>query len=297
MPGTLKEALTVWTSASEGSRLIAGGTDLLPWAREGRAGDVKIPMLVDISRIDELSGWSQDGDRLRLGANLAFQCFLLDSDLRRQLPCMPYCAVWFADNQIREQATLVGNLVNASPAADGTPAMLALNGEIEIARLDADNVVRRSQSVADFVQGPGKVGLNSNEIVTGLICDAAPGYGGAFEKVGQRRSLTLSTVCTACLVKPSGDRSTFSDVRLAMGGIGPLPVRLENLEAFIVGKPISAEIINAASKETDNLVQSRSRQEYRKYVVEGFVGRAIRSALADCGIEVAADNAREIAHA
>src|SRR5690606_40303130 len=61
--------------------------------------------------------------------------FLTDEVLREHLPCMPYCAVWFADDQIREQATLAGNVVNASPAADGTPPLLAMDGEIEIARL------------------------------------------------------------------------------------------------------------------------------------------------------------------
>lgn len=297
MPETLKDALVQWADAPQGGRLVAGGTDLLPWAREGRAGDVKIPMLVDISRVAELSGWSADGGRLHLGANLVYQLFLTDHALRRDLPCMPYCAVWFADDQIREQATLVGNLVNASPAADGTPAMLALNGEIEVARLDGDEIVRRSQRLADFVRGPGKVGLNHDEIVTGVICDALPGYGGAFEKVGQRRSLVISAVCAACLVKPSDDGTTFGDVRLAMAGIGPVPVRLHHIEAFLVGKPVSAAVVHAASQLCEGLVNSRTRQEYRKYVVEGFVERALLNALSDCGIELPVEDLMETARA
>ncbi|MDH3741221.1 MAG: FAD binding domain-containing protein [Hyphomicrobiales bacterium] len=297
MPQSLKEALTVWSDAPDGSRLIAGGTDLLPWAREGRAGDVNIPMLVDLSRVEELCGYSSDDGRVRLGANVVFQRFLTDETLRRDAPCMPYCAIWFADDQIREQATLVGNLVNASPAADGTPAMLALNGEVEIASLEGDDIVRRNEALSDFVQGPGKILLKHNEIVTGVACDALPGYGGAFEKVGQRRSLVISTVCTACLIKPSDDRNTFEDARLAMGGIGPVPTRLEHIESFLAGKPISAEIIQSASQMVDGLVQSRTRQEYRKHVVEGFIERALRNALSDCGIELPADSIKEMAHA
>src|SRR5690606_41721516 len=72
--------------------------------------------------------------------------FLTDEVLREHLPCMPYCAVWFADDQIREQATLAGNVVNASPAADGTPPLLAMDGEIEIARLAQGSIERRSRS-------------------------------------------------------------------------------------------------------------------------------------------------------
>jgi len=297
MPEALEDALAQWAGAPDGSRLVAGGTDLLPWAREGRAGDVRLPMLIDISRIDELGGVSRQGERLRLGAAVAFQRFLDSGEIRRDLPCMPYCAVWFADDQIREQATLVGNLVNASPAADGTPAMLALNGEVEIARLDGGAIARRSLPIADFVEGPGRVNLNAGEIVTAVICDALPGYGGAFEKVGQRRSLVISAVCAACLVKPSGNGKTFGDVRLAMAGIGPKPVRLEHIEVFLKGKAIASDVIRAASRMSDGLIKSRTRQEYRRHVVEGFIERALHNALADCGILLNVDDARELAHA
>ena len=297
MPQTLKEALTIWAGAAEGSQLVAGGTDLLPWAREGRAGDVDVPMVVDLSRIEELSGYEKQGDRLNLGANMVFQRFLTDEALRVDMPCMPYCAIWFADDQIREQATLVGNLVNASPAADGTPAALTLNCELEIASLNDNAVSRRTQSLSDFVLGPGKTSLGSNEIVTSVTCDALPGYGGAFEKVGQRRSLVISTVCTACLAKPSAGGNAFEDVRLAMGGVGPVPTRLKNIEAFLKGKTINIDTIAAAAQMTDGLVQSRTRQEYRKHVVDGFIERALRNALSDCGIEFPADDAKEMAHA
>ncbi len=147
MPTTLPEALGLWQQAPAGSRLVAGATDLLPWAREGRAGDVHLPQLVDISRIAELDGYVLADGRVRLGANVVYQAFLEDARLKTHLPCMPYCAVWFADDQIRRQATLAGNIVNASPAAGGTPPMVALNAEIEIARLSADAVSKRTVPV------------------------------------------------------------------------------------------------------------------------------------------------------
>ena len=121
MPTTLAEALALLQAAPDGSRLVAGATDILPWAREGRAGDVNLPAMIDLSRIEELQGYDIADGRVRLGANVVYQQFLTDEILRRHLPGMPYCSIWFADDQIREQATLAGNLVNASPAADGTP--------------------------------------------------------------------------------------------------------------------------------------------------------------------------------
>ena len=294
MPETLEEALRLWTDLPEGSRLVAGATDLLPWAREGRAGDVHVPVMLDVSRIKEMQGYALEGARVRLGANVVYQDFLTDETLKAHLPCMPYCAIWFADDQIREQATLAGNIVNASPAADGTPPVIALNGTIEIARLESGAVVRRTQTVAEFLKGPGRTTLEAGEIVTAVELDSAIGYGGAFEKVGQRRSLVISVVCAACVVKPSPDGSTFEDVRLAMGGIGPVPVRLGEIEAFLKHKPITADITRAASRMSDGLVNSRTRREYRREVVEGFIQRALEDALADAGTPVGPAAMKEV---
>lgn len=280
MPKTLAEALALWQGAPEGSRLIAGATDILPWAREGRAGDVEIDTLIDVSRVVELSGYQQIGGRIRLGANVVWQDFLTDPVLAGSLPCMAFCSVWFADDQIRQQATLAGNLVNASPAADGTPPVIALNGDIEIARLDGDTVVTRTMPVADFISGPGRTDLKPGEIVVAVTVDALPGYGGSFQKVGQRRSLVISSVCCAAVVKTDPSGKAFEDVRLALGGVGPKPMRLTETEAMLRGKAISDELIELACDGPVELVASRTRVDYRRSVVRGFVRAAIENALA-----------------
>jgi len=296
-PATLGQALAQWAAAPPGSRLIAGATDTLPWARQGRAGDVYVPALVDVSKVAELQDYEISGGRVRLGANLVMQRFLSDETLRAHLPCMPHCAIWFADDQIREQATLIGNIVNASPAADGTPPVLAMNGTIELARLVGGAVTRRSLAVSDFVTGPGTTLLADDEIVTAVECDCLAGYGGAFEKVGQRRSLVISTVCTACLVKPSADRTSFEDVRLAIGGTGPVPLRLNHIEEFLKNRPVTRDILRQASQMTDGLINSRTRRAYRGDVLSGFIERALEDALADCGVHIPSDSVREAANA
>jgi carbon-monoxide dehydrogenase medium subunit/xanthine dehydrogenase FAD-binding subunit len=283
MPAGLEEALTLWAGAPGGSRLVAGATDLLPWAREGRAGDVHLPMIVDLSRVGGLCGYSIEGGRVRVGANVVYQQFLQDETLRRHLPCMPYCAVWFADDQIRRQATLAGNIVNASPAADGTPPVLAMNGEIELARLAEGRVIRRTLPIADFVTGPGKTKLGADEIVTAIICDSMEGYGGSFQKVGYRRSLVISTVCAAALVKTDAAGEIFEDVRLALGGVGPVPMRLHDIEDMLRGRRITRRLVAEASAIPADRVASRSRRDYRRAVVRGFVEAAIEDALVACG--------------
>jgi xanthine dehydrogenase FAD-binding subunit len=297
MPTSLGEALRLWTDAPEGSRLVAGATDILPWAREGRAGDVHLPAMIDLSRVSELNGYRVADGKIRLGANVVYQQFLEDEALRRHLPCMPSCAVWFADDQIRQQATLAGNIVNASPAADGTPPVLALNGEIEMVRLNAGRVETRTLPVASFIQGPGKTALGPDEIVTAVICDSCEGYGGSFQKVGQRRSLVISAVCAAALVKTDASGEVMEDVRLGIGGVGPVPARLSDIEAMLRGKRVSRQLVAEAAAISADRVASRTRQDYRRAVVRGFIEAAIEDALVACGAARPGPAQREVAHA
>lgn len=296
-PNNLAEALETLGNAPAGSRLVAGATDILPWAREGRAGDVHVPWLIDLGKLPELSGYEIADGQVRIGANLPYQAFLTEDSLREHLPCMPYCAVWFADDQIRQQATLAGNIVNASPAADGAPPVLAMDGEVEIARLDAGSILRRRQSLSSFVLGPGKTSLKQDEIVTAVMCRSMQGYGGAFEKVGQRRSLVISTVCVAALVRTDDTGARFEDVRLALGGVGPAPMRLRDVEEQLSGQPVSIDLIGAACAPTGERVASRTRRAYRRQVVRGFVEAALVNALADGGIQLDPAMQREVANA
>ena len=99
-PASLDEAFDAIAAHHGHYRIVAGATDTLPWAREGRAGDVHIPVLIDVTKIHELLHISVGDKRVRLGAATPIQRFLDDTNLARSLPAMPRCAVWFADDQI-----------------------------------------------------------------------------------------------------------------------------------------------------------------------------------------------------
>jgi xanthine dehydrogenase FAD-binding subunit len=296
MPETLVDALALWAGAPEGARLLAGATDILPWARDGRAGDVDLPMVIDVSRVAELNGYERHGSRVRLGANVVWQDFLDDAQLVAWLPVMPFCSVWFADDQIRQQATLAGNLVNASPAADGTPPVIALNGEVELCRLADGHVMSHTVRIEDFVTGPGRTTLAPGEIVSAVILDCAEGYGASFQKVGQRRSLVISVACFAALVKldPAG---RFEDVRLALGGVGPVPERLREIEDRLRGEVPDDRLIAEVAAAAADRVASRSRVDYRRRVVPGFVRAAIEEATEMARLAQNAAHGKETAHA
>ena len=282
-PASLAEAFAAMKANRGRYRIVAGATDTLPWAREGRAGDVHIPVLVDVARIPELCEISVDDKRVRLGAATPIQRFLDDPALGRALPAMPRCAVWFADDQIRAQATVGGNIVNASPAADATPCLIAHDAVVELASARG----KRSMPLQEFVTGPNKTALADGELLTAIECDALPAHGGSFEKVGHRRSLVISLVCLAALIRLDRDGRKIEDARLAIAGIGPKPLRLTEVENLLRG-PLSADRLDAAADMPVSLVASRTRQEYRRDVVRGFMLRglinAARRAGADSGV-------------
>ena len=133
-PGSLPEAFAAMEAHRGRYRIVSRRDRYASWAREGRAGNVHIPALIDVAKIPELLERSVGDTRVRLGAATPIQRFLDDPALVRALPAMPRCAVWFADDQIRAQATIGGNIVNASPAADATPCLIAHEAELELAK-------------------------------------------------------------------------------------------------------------------------------------------------------------------
>jgi carbon-monoxide dehydrogenase medium subunit/xanthine dehydrogenase FAD-binding subunit len=277
-PGSLADAFAAMKQHSGRYRIVAGCTDTLPWARQGRAGDVEIPVLIDVSKIPELNERQIGERRVRLGAATPIQCFLDDAALGRAMPEMPRCAVWFADDQIRALATLGGNVVNASPAADATPCLEAHDAVVELASSQNDKMTKRGMPLREFITGPGRTALADGELVTGFECDALAGFGGSFEKVGHRRSLVISTVCLAVLVKLDRDGRTIENTRLAIAGIRPVPRRLREIEDLLRGKPLTGALLEEAADMPLDLVQSRTRQDYRREVVRGFLVRGLIAA-------------------
>ncbi|HYC17071.1 MAG TPA: FAD binding domain-containing protein [Pseudolabrys sp.] len=285
-PGSLAEAFGMMASNRGRYRIIAGATDTLPWAREGRAGDVHIPALIDVTKIPELREISVNDSRVRLGAATPIQRFLDDSVLAGALPAMPRSAVWFADDQIRAQATIGGNIVNASPAADATPCLIAHEAEVELAKSADGKVMRRRMKLDQFVTGPNRTALTDGELLLAIECDALPGYGGSFEKVGYRRSLVISLVCLATVLKLDDQGRKIKAARLAIAGIAPKPIRLRQAEEFLCNGPISAERLEQAADMPASLVASRTRKDYRRDVVRGFMLRGLINAARRAGADI-----------
>lgn len=278
--GSVDEALVLAHTRDGRCRFISGGTDLLPSSREMRGGDLHCDTLIDLARIPELHKIRVEGDRLTIGAATTFEDFLRVPELLLYANVLGQCAILVGDDQIRHYATIGGNIVNASPAADGTVALLSLNAEVVIDSWENGNRMQRAVPLNKFVTSPGSTTLAKGEVLSAVRCDAlTPDFGMAFRKVGRRRSLIIAVASVSAVVKLTEDRSCFADVRLSVGAVSGVPVRLSECEALLNGKPVSAEIINEAASLARSSVASRTRQQYRKDVIEAFIGSAIKQAM------------------
>ena len=282
IPKTLKEYFEL-TSKVKNCRIVAGCTDILPWAREGRGGEVFLKNVVDVSSIKELNTFNFGTKKIILGAATNYQKLFLDKKIRKSLKVLPQVSVWFADDQIRELATLGGNIVNASPAGDGMPALLTLNTKVTVAKFKNKKIVKEKMPLEKFVKGRNKVALKNNDILVDFEIENTEGYGACFEKVGHRRSFVISTVCVSSLVKINNNK--FQDVRIAVGGVCEVPTRLFKTEKFLKGKLIDENNIYAASKLDLDVIKSRSRRDYRREVLQNFIIRSILKSLGKNNIE------------
>jgi CO/xanthine dehydrogenase FAD-binding subunit len=267
-PPTLDIALAAL--AAESRTIIAGGTDFYP-ARAGRPVDEQ---LLDITGIEELRGIRDAGDHWRLGAAVTWT-ELLETPLPPAFDALKLAAREVGGRQIQNAGTLCGNVCNASPAADGMPALLALNALVELRSPSST----RALPLATFVSGPRRTRRLPDEIVTALLVPApAPGALGGFAKLGARRYLVISIVMAAAVLEPD-DAGRITTARVAVGACSPVAARLPGLEADLAGHPVSADLGDlVAPRHFEHLApidDVRASSAYRRDAAHTVVARLL----------------------
>jgi CO/xanthine dehydrogenase FAD-binding subunit len=257
-PRALDEALALRES---GAQVIAGGTDFYP-ARVGRPlYDRDIACVLDLTGLPELRGIREEARQFRIGA-LTSWTEIAEAPLPAQFFCLQAAAREVGGRQIQNRGTLGGNLCNASPAADGVPALLALGAEVEL----LSRAGRRSLALSEFILGPRKIALRPDEIASAILIPKPKGAAhSSFVKLGARKYLVISIVMAAGCLDVAGSR--IAEARIAVGSCSPVAQRLPALEAALKGKVVSnlARVVQpehlAPLKPIDDV---RASAEYRE---------------------------------
>jgi CO/xanthine dehydrogenase FAD-binding subunit len=227
-PSKLSDALDILDSGQYS--ILAGGTDFYP----ARANQAISEDVLDITALEDLRGISEERDAWRIGA-LTTWSDLIAAKLPPLFDGYKKAAREVGGGQIQNTATLAGNLCNASPAADGTPNLLALDAVVE---LSSRQGVRRT-SIAQFVLGNRATTRDDNEIVTAIVIPKPQGRTrSTFLKLGARKYLVISIVMVAAVIE-EGARGEVASARIAVGSCNAAPVRLERLESALKGAPIN----------------------------------------------------------
>lgn len=278
IPTSIEEALDLLARHAGRARLIAGGTDLVIELQEDKQD---IDCLVDVTRIPGLDRIEQDGEWLRLGANVTFRQIKESPLLRERARVLAEAAATVGALQIQTVATLAGNVANAMPAADGSVALLALDAEAEI----VDGQGRGWRPVAALFAGPGRSHVDSTrQMITGFRFRAlGAGQGSAWERIGRRRALVLPILnCGVSLTLDAGGLRLV-DARIALGPVAPVPFRARQAEAFLAGREAGEAAYAQAAETAASECQPRSSilrasKEYRVEVLKVLVRQALARA-------------------
>jgi len=270
-PDTLPETFAL-LNAEPGARLLPGGTDLLVGLRKGT---VFAPLVIDLKRVAELRpGISERDGALRIGAGTVLTDVIDDERVMSRHPALVAAAHVVGSIQIRNRATLAGNICNASPAADTVPPLLVFGALVELAGSGGDT---RLVPLAEFLVGPGRTALASGELVTAVELPRPAGaVGSAFQRMTRRRGVDLATVNLACAV------STDGVTRFAFGAVGPRAFVVADetgiLASGTAGSTEEDAIIRRMTDEATPISNVRASREYREAMLVVLARRALRAA-------------------
>ncbi len=274
-PSSLEQAAEYLQRSGEVT-ILAGGTDLMPQSQGGR---LKIKRtLMNIHHIPELKGIAIDGGAVRIGA-LATITEIMHSELvRKHFPILVEACDHFASDQIRNAATLGGNVCNASPAGDMLVPLLVLDAEVELASKPNGSLTLRRMPLSGFFVGPGKTLRGPAELLAGLrIALPRANRYARFFKFGTRPALDISTISIG--IAGILNDGALSDVRVAFGAVASVPMRAPRTEQALEGRRLDAATIEAvagvARDEVNPIDDVRATAWYRKELIHNITKRML----------------------
>ncbi len=257
-------------------KLVAGGTDLLPQMKNGM---IKVRRVVDLSAVPELKQIERRADgTLRIGAAATARALELAPAARDTFQSLAESAAVVGSYQIRNLATLGGNLANAAPSADMAPPLLALDAEVVIAGPRG----QRRIPIGDFFLGVRRTQLEPDELLVEIVIPAPPaGSGGTYVRHTPRRELDIAVVGVASQLTIHDGRCV--NARIALAAVAPVPLRASAAEERLQGESISPALIEEAAQlavqAASPISDQRGSAEFRRHLVRVLTRRTLTTAL------------------
>ncbi len=274
--GSVEEAIAL-LAANPNSRLLAGGTDILIKLRHGKAGFAE---LIDIHGLAELRTIKQDEEKnILIGSGTSFTDIIESELLQRSIPMFCDAAESVGGPQIRNMATIGGNICNGVTSADSAPGLFGLNALLQIQGLDG----QREVPIADFYLGPGKVDLRRGDVLVAFKVTPQNYVGsfGYYYKYAMRDAMDIATIGCAVNVKTAAGKVT--DYRIAFGVAGPTPIRCPKTEQAVCGRELCAELFDFIAEmvigDVNPRTSWRAAKDFRLNIIQELAKRATHKAL------------------
>jgi len=271
-PKTVGEALSLLATHGADAKVIAGGTDVMV--------DIKYKeepgCLINIKKLPGMSSIQENGGSLRIGPLATIRELETSATLRDKLPVLWEAAHQFASLQVRNTATIGGNICRASPSGETLAPLLVLEATAKCAFSDGE----KSQPFMSFFQGPGKSVLGAKGLLTEIdVPYPVAGSKGVYLKHAVRGAMDIAMVGVAVLMTPDPGKNSMQDVRIGLGAVAPTPVRAPKTEALLRGKPLTAAVLKEAAamaaSESSPISDQRSSAENRRWIVEALSRRGL----------------------
>lgn len=277
-PTSLDEAIKLLDQGNGDVKVLAGGHSLLPLMKLRLA---QPSALIDITRIEGLSGIRVEGDTVVIGALTTHEMLENSPELRQRLPIISECASVIGDLQVRNRGTIGGSLAHADPAGDLPAVVLALDAEIVARGPRGERTIKASDFFVDMLTSA----LEPNEILTQIRIPALPpNTGTAYLKFDHPASHYALCGVAAVLTVQGG---TIADARVGITGVGPKAYRASGVEAALKGQPANAETFAKAAEKAaegvDPLDDLHASAEYRAHLARVFTRRALEKAASRAG--------------
>ena len=269
-PRSLEEALEILVQRGGDVRPLAGGTDTLVEAKDGKLDRAR---LFDLTAVPELSGIEEDDEHIRIGATATHTEMMASPLLHRYVPALPIGCSWVGGPQIRNRGTLGGNLAHGSPAGDTIPALYVADAVVQVVSVSD----RRDVPITEFFTGPRKTVLAPDELILGVRVKKRPGVRAAFLRLGQRQAQAISKVSVAVALTFKEGRPDW--VRVALGAVAPTVIRAPRTEAALLegGYDALKRALEAVQEEARPIDDLRSTRDYRRAMTGVLLQRAIRA--------------------
>ena len=275
---TVRQAVSLLKRHGDEARIVAGATDLLVRWRQGFWNPSYVVSIKRIPGLDRVSYSPRTG--LRLGALATLDILETHPIIRSHYPALSAAACTFAGVQVRNLATVAGNVCNASPAGDTLPSLLAFEAQCRIVGPEGERWIPLDQ----FFLVPGRSALNPGEILTEFRLPPPPPHSGSlYIKDSPRSAMDIAAVGVTSVVSLDGRGRTFRDVKIALGAVAATPIRAKAAEAVLRSKPLDQEIIDEASRaaaaESRPIDDIRGSASHRRAIVESLTRRTLQYAI------------------